>query len=77
MLVVRVTSFGAKMGYAFSYFQLAMGLLSFLAFLPWLLSTTPIIPAIRLTSQKSYMTVMLSAHNSGFIKESISGVIVF
>jgi hypothetical protein len=69
--------FGLSCGLAFVYFQLAISLLSLFAFMPWLLSKSPIMPAIRLASQKSYMGVMLLTQSSEFIKSSISGVAVF
>jgi hypothetical protein len=58
--VFKLDTDSAKYGFAFAFFQLFMSLIAFICYIPWLFSHVPIGPAIRLASEKTYLTVMLS-----------------
>lgn len=69
-----ISDSGAKAGFIFAYAQLIITLLSFIAFLPWLFSQVPIGPAIRLSTDKTYLMAMLGTLNSGALLGHVNGV---
>lgn len=62
---LNISDTGYKVGLAFAIFELILAIVSFAGCLPWFFYKDPIIPAIRLVSDRTYFNIMLCKNSTG------------
>ena len=62
---LNITETGFNIGLAFVIFELTLAIISVLGCIPWLIYKDPIIPAIRLVSDRTYFNIMLCKNSTG------------
>ena len=71
-LTAHITTFGFTFGIVFVIGLLIVNLVCFLAALPWVISTHPIHPAIRLASEHTYFSFMAVSHLTQSVVQGVS-----
>jgi hypothetical protein len=69
MISMTMTAQGALFGWIFVACQLFMTCVAFVGCIPWIISRTPMGPAVRIAMDHTYFNIMLS-HNSS---EGVNG----
>jgi len=62
---LNISDTGYKLGLVFAIFELILSIVSFIGCIPWFLYRDPIIPAIRLVSDRTYFNIMLCKNSTG------------
>jgi hypothetical protein len=70
-VLLKITEPGYFAGLFFCAGQFLVNLISLLGFIPWLISKNPIYPAVRLSKDHTYFTVMVSKPETAHIVTTI------
>lgn len=71
--ILNMSQTGAVCGWIFLAMQLLFSCIALVAFIPWILSKDPIKPAVRLISDKNYLTVLISTSSTAGLFVEING----